>query len=80
MIIEIWRIYYILENVDKIHHIPTIIINGRYDVISPVKTAVELHDALPNSELQIIEQAGHSAFEQFIIDALVKATNKYANR
>ncbi len=69
---------YILENIDKIRHIPTVIINGRYDVICPVKTACDLHTEFPESELHIIPEAGHSAFEKNIINALVKATNKFA--
>lgn len=70
---------YILENINKIRHIPTVIINGRYDVICPVKTACDLHEAFPESELYIIDQAGHSAFEENIINALVKATDKFAD-
>lgn len=68
----------ILKNADKIADIPTVIVHGRYDVICPVKQAFELYNALPHSELHIVRDAGHSAFEQGITDNLVRATNSFA--
>lgn len=68
----------ILNNADKIADIPTVIVHGRYDVICPVKQAFELYNALPHSELHIVRDAGHSAFEQGITDNLVRATNSFA--
>ena len=37
---------YLLNNVDKIQHIPGTIVHGRYDVLCPMKTAWELHKVL----------------------------------
>lgn len=68
----------ILNNADRIADIPTVIVHGRYDVICPVKQAFELYNALPHSELHIVRDAGHSAFEQGITDNLVRATNSFA--
>ena len=68
----------ILENIDKIRHIPTVIVQGRYDVVCPMTTAMDLHNSFPESDLILVTQAGHSAFEPNIIIELVKATNKFA--
>ena len=68
---------WILDNADKIRDIPTIIIQGRYDVVCPMTTAYDLKAHLPDSELIIVPEAGHSAFEPNIITELVKATNKF---
>jgi proline iminopeptidase len=68
----------LLDNMHSISHIPGIIIHGRYDVICPLENAFDLHRNWPESELQIIPAAGHSAFEPALLDALIKATNRYA--
>lgn len=65
----------ILANVDKLHGIPGIIVQGRYDIICPMQSAWQLHQAWPDSILQIIPDAGHAASEPGIVDALVKATD-----
>ncbi len=67
----------LLKHADKIIDIPTIIVNGRYDVICPPITAYRLHQKLPKSKLWIIEGAGHSASEPGIEAALVKAVNEF---
>ncbi len=48
---------------------PTYLIHGRYDMISPLQGAWELHQALPASVSRIIRDAGHSFLEPGIIDA-----------
>ncbi|CEG40862.1 prolyl aminopeptidase [Plasmopara halstedii] len=65
------------ENVEKIRHIPTVIVQGRYDVVCPMKTAWEFHKAFPESDLRIVQTAGHSAMEPGIAKELVDATNKF---
>jgi proline iminopeptidase len=62
----------LLRGVDRIRHIPCAIVQGRYDLLCPPLTAVELHEVWPESTLQIIEDAGHSAFEPGIRAALVQ--------
>ena len=66
---------FLLNNVDKIRHIPTVIVQGRYDVVCPAESAWDLHRALPEAKLHIIQDAGHSLSEAGIIDALVSATD-----
>lgn len=69
----------ILQNIAKIRHIPTIIIQGRYDVCTPMKSAWDLKQAFPEAELRII-QGGHSAFDKPLTEALIQATNEFALR
>ena len=66
---------FLLNNVDKIRHIPTVIVQGRYDVVCPAESAWDLHRAFPEAKLHIIQDAGHSLSEAGIIDALVSATD-----
>lgn len=70
----------LLRDMHKMAHLPGIIVHGRYDVICPLENAWELHEAWPNSELQIIREAGHSASEHGICDALVRAAADIAHR
>ncbi|KAI9359674.1 Alpha/Beta hydrolase protein, partial [Zopfochytrium polystomum] len=55
-----------LDNVDKIRHIPAVIVQGRYDVVCPATTAWELHRKWPEAEFHLIADAGHSAKEEDI--------------
>ena len=68
----------ILNNADKLQNIPGVIVQGRYDLICPLESAWELHQAWSKAELKIIADAGHSATETGIIDALITATDKMA--
>lgn len=61
----------------KLAHIPTDIIQGRYDMVCPPITAWELSRAMPHASFDIIEDAGHSAMEAGITSALVTATEKF---
>jgi proline iminopeptidase len=70
---------HLLDNVDKIRHIPAVIVQGRYDVVCPMKSAWDLHKAWPESELKIIPDAGHSMKEPGIVSELVIATDKYSS-
>jgi len=70
----------LLRDMPKIAHLPGVIVHGRYDVICPLDNAWALHQAWPNSELQIIRDAGHSAAEAGITDALVRAADELAHR
>jgi len=68
---------HLLEDARKIAHIPTTIVQGRYDVVCPATTAWELHKRMPKSQLVIVPDAGHSMKEEGIISALVEACDKY---
>ena len=71
---------YLLENVDKIRHIPTVIVQGRYDVVCPITSAWDLHRAMPDAEFIIVPDAGHSVSEPGISSALVGAMDGFAAR
>lgn len=62
------------QNIEKIRHIPTYLIHGRYDMVCPFANAWNLHKALPGSRLSIVRDAGHSERESGMIDALVMAS------
>ena len=64
----------------KLSNIPTVIVQGRYDMVCPPVTAWELHRAMPHAEFYMIEDAGHSAMEAGTTSALVAATEKFKNR
>jgi proline iminopeptidase len=64
----------ILRDAWRLKGIPGVIVHGRYDVVCPLQNAWELHRAWPDSRLEIIPDAGHSAAEPGISGALVKAT------
>lgn len=70
---------HILNNLSVITHLPAIIIQGRYDVICPPFTAQRLADSWPGAKLQIIDDAGHSAFEPPILQALIDAVQSFAD-
>lgn len=63
---------YLLKQVDKFKHLPLWIVQGRYDVVCPAKSAWELHKACPKSKLKIVADAGHSMSEQGIQEELIK--------
>ena len=67
----------LLEDIDRIRQIPATIVQGRYDVVCPMRSAWDLHRAWPEADLRIVTDAGHSAFEPGNIDALVRATDRY---
>ena len=68
----------LLENIDAIRHIPTEIVQGRYDVVCPPTTAWELHRAWPEANFHMIANAGHSAFDPANASALVAATDRFS--
>lgn len=58
-------------------HIPTVIVQGRYDMVCPPTSAWELSRAMPHAEFYMIQDAGHSAMEPGVTSALVAATEKF---
>ncbi|MCB9604901.1 MAG: alpha/beta hydrolase, partial [Sandaracinus sp.] len=54
-----------------------VIVQGRYDVVCPAKSAWDLHRAWPKSELVIVPDAGHSALEPGTAAALLAATDRF---
>lgn len=70
---------WLIENVGKIRHIPAVIVQGRYDMVCPFESAWELHKAWPEAKFEIIPDAGHSASEPGILDALIRATDYFGS-
>lgn len=68
---------YLLEHIDRIRHIPSVIVHGRYDIICPLMNAWDLHRTWPEASLHIVADAGHSVTEPGIADALVTATDSF---
>ena len=67
----------ITESKNQLRHIPTVIVQGRYDMVCPPITAWELSQAMPHAEFHMIADAGHSAMETGTTSALVAATEKF---
>ena len=68
---------YLLAETRKLDSIPTRIVQGRYDMPCPVRTAWDLHKAMPSADLRIIPDAGHSAMEPGITFELMQATEDF---
>lgn len=67
------------ENIDKIRHIPTVIVQGRYDMVCPAVSAFDLKKAFPEATLHVTI-TGHSSLEPAIIEKLVQATDEFSSR
>ena len=70
----------LLRDVPRIRHIPTVIVQGRYDVVCPAESAWALHRAWPEAEFQLTADGGHSAFDPANARALVAACDRFAER
>ncbi len=70
----------LLNDANKLKNIPGVIVHGRYDVVCPIEQAYSLHQVWPAAELIIAPHSGHSATEAEIVDALVQATQQFAER
>jgi proline iminopeptidase len=70
----------LLRDVDRIREIPAVIVQGRYDIVCPMRSAWDLHRRWPEAQLRIVPDAGHSAFESGNTRELVAATDRFARR
>lgn len=68
----------ILRDVHRLRNIPAVIVQGRYDVVCPMKSAWDLHRAWPEARFHVVPDAGHSAFEPGIMHELITATDHFA--
>jgi proline iminopeptidase len=68
----------LLDCIDRIRDIPAVIVQGRYDVVCPARSAWDLKQAWPEAELRMVPDAGHSAFEPGIVHELIVATDGFA--
>ena len=69
----------ILKTTAILNTIPTVIVQGRYDMVCPPKTAWELAQAMPHAKFVMVADAGHSAMESGICSALIAATEQFKN-
>lgn len=69
----------LLDGVDRIRSIPAVIVQGRYDLVCPVETAWALSRRWPEAALELVDAAGHSAYEPGITDRLVAATDRFGS-
>lgn len=70
----------ILDNCASLTEIPSVIIHGRLDLVCPLEAGYSLHKALPNAEYSVLPNAGHIAQGREMIDALVAATDRFAEQ
>lgn len=68
---------YLLDNLDKLSDIPVRIVQGRYDIVCPVKAAWNLHRGLKQSELRIVDDGSHSPLESGMIHELVQGADDF---
>jgi proline iminopeptidase len=67
---------WIVKNVDKLRHIPGWIVQGRFDVVTPMDAAWRLKTAWTQARFEIVWDAGHASTEPGVVDALVRATDQ----
>jgi proline iminopeptidase len=67
----------LLRDAHRLKRIPAVIVQGRYDVVCPIRSAWDLHRAWPEADLRIVGDAGHSALEPGITHELVSATDRF---
>lgn len=65
----------IIANMHKLVGTPGIIVQGRYDMVTPVRSAFDLAQAWPDGDLRIVPSAGHATSEPGILAGLISATN-----
>jgi len=70
----------IVRDADRLKDIPGLIVHGRYDMVCPLDNAISLSEAWPNADLRIIRDAGHSASEPAIVDALIRGVEEIVER
>jgi len=69
---------WLIDEARRLSHLPVTMIHGRYDVVTPLDTALILKQAMPDAQLLIIPDAGHWGMEPGIQDAMVRTTDAYA--
>ncbi|MFW7266392.1 prolyl aminopeptidase [Gluconacetobacter sp. Hr-1-5] len=69
----------LIRDVERIRHIPAVIVQGRYDAATPMRTAWDLHRAWPEADFRLVDDAGHAVSEPGIQTALLDATDRFAD-
>lgn len=70
----------IVRNASRLSDIPGVIVHGRYDMVCPMDNALALSNAWPEADFQVIRDAGHSASEPAIVDALIRGVESVVAR
>jgi len=70
---------YLLQNLDKVKHIPCVLVQGRFDMCTPARTAWDVHKAWPEADFRLVHDAGHAGSEPGIVHELVEATDRFRN-
>lgn len=68
----------LIERADRLRGIPGVIVQGRYDVCTPARTAFDLHRAWPEADFHVVDDAGHAFSEPGILHRLIEATDRFA--
>jgi proline iminopeptidase len=68
----------LIANAHRLNSIPGVIVQGRYDVVTPAKIAYDLARAWPKAELRIVADAGHAMTEPGIVHELIAATQNFS--
>jgi proline iminopeptidase len=66
---------WLLDQVERLRSIPAFIVQGRFDVVTPMDSAWRLRRAWPEARFDIVWDAGHASTEPGIVDGLVRATD-----
>ena len=74
-----WDDGQLIRDAGRLSGIPTVLVQGRYDICTPPMTAWALAQAMPEAELTMIPDAGHAFDEPGILDALIEATDRFAS-
>ena len=67
----------LIDDIDRCRHIPAVIVQGRYDICTPARTAWDLHHAWPEADFRLVPDTGHTALEPGNIQELVGATDGF---
>ncbi|NDV86664.1 prolyl aminopeptidase [Aurantimonas aggregata] len=70
----------LIDNVERLRDIPAVIVQGRYDVVTPAITSWQLAQAWPRADYRMVEGAGHAFAEPGILNELLKATDRFAGK
>jgi proline iminopeptidase len=70
----------LIDRLGLIRHVPGVILQGRYDMVCPMETAWRVHQAWPEAQWTVVPKAGHSAFDDEMTQALIDATDAFADR
>ncbi len=70
----------LIANAGRLRDIPGTIVQGRYDMACPVRTAFDLHQAWPEADFRLVEGAGHAFNEPGVLHELIAATDRYCGK